>query len=335
MTKPNLLLPRSWHILLWIVVATAANAQQPPTLLYVDVENGVSYVQDVTDQSTVARSAGPLTAAPPLNFSQWVTLADISAVNDAPAKGVLVLRTQNVRLTPTPTPGMSIGDVVRQAHAQFSWEFLQPDGTPIGSIYCVALSGGIPAPGSPLAAAQGSGVIVGGTGAFLGARGTINAVKSFPTRTTSQGEDPSMRRTNGGGTGRFVLRIIPMFRPEIIVTSSGSAIVHSGDFSPVTTAKPAKAGEILTLFATGLGPTRPGVDPGQPFPATGSQLVNSPVEVLVNGSPVQALYAGGYPGAIDGYQVNFRLPDSTAPGVGAIALRVAWISGAEVKIPVQ
>jgi uncharacterized protein (TIGR03437 family) len=315
-----------------LVVATAANAQQPPTLLYVDVENWVGYAQDVTDQSKVATSAGPLSAAPPVNFSQWLMLADISAVNDTPAKGVLVLRTQNVRLSPTPTPGMSIGDVVRQAHAEFSWEFLQPDGTPIGSIYCEALSGGIPAPGSPLAATQGSGVIVGGTGAFLGARGTINAIKSS-TRSASQGEDPSMRRSNGGGAGRFVLQIMPMFRPEIIATSSGPAVMHSGDFSPVTTAKPAKAGEILTLFATGLGPTRPGVDPGQPFPAP--QVVNSPVEVLVNGTAVQALYAGGYPGAIDGYQVNFRLPDSTAPGVGAIALKVAWISGAEIKIRVQ
>jgi len=334
MTKQNSLFPRPWHFLLWIVVATAANAQQSPTLLYVDVENWVSYAQDVTDLSKVAGSVGPLTAAPPLNFSQWVTLADISAVNDTPAKGVMVLRTQNVRLTPTPTPGMSIGDVVRQAHAEFIWEFLQPDGTPIGSIYCMALSGGNPAPGSPLVAAQGNGAIVGGTGAFLGARGTINSVKSS-LRSASQAEDPSMRRTNGGGAGRFVLQIIPMLQPEIVATGSGPAIVHSGDFSPVTAGKPAKAGEMLTLFATGLGPTRPGVDPGQPFPATGSQLVNSPVEVLVNGTPVKALYAGGYPGAIDGYQVNFRLPDSTAPGVGAIALRVAWISGAEVKIRVQ
>jgi uncharacterized protein (TIGR03437 family) len=41
---------------------------------------------------------------------------------------------------------------------------------------------------------------------------------------------------------------------------------HASDNTLVTRAKPAKAGEILTLFASGLGPTKPGVDLGEPFP---------------------------------------------------------------------
>ena len=85
--------------------------------------------------------------------------------------------------------------------------------------------------------------------------------------------------------------------------------IHASDGSLVSAAKPAKAGEILSLFASGLGPTRPGVDPGQPFPAAPLQVVNSPVQVLVNGNSADVLYAGGYPGAVDGYQVNFRMPD--------------------------
>lgn len=335
MTKSNVSIRRRGRFLCALILAAGAQAQQIPTILNVDVENWVQYGYDVTDLSKLAASPGPLTATPPLNFSTWVTIADVTAINDSPAKGVLVLRTQNVRLTPTPIPGQSIADIVRQAHAEFSWEFLQPDGTQIGSIYCVGLSGGTAAPGSPLAAAQGSGAIVGGTGAFIGARGTCNSVQSPPTRTTSQAEDPAMRRTNGGGKGRFVLQIIPMFRPEVITTGSGPAIAHSSDFSQVTAAKPAKAGEILTLYATGLGPTRPGINPGQPFPMTGLQVVNSPAQVMVNGTPVPVLYAAGYPGAVDGYQVNFRLPEGTAPGVAAIALKAAWISGSEVKIPVQ
>jgi hypothetical protein len=46
-------------------------------------------------------------------------------------------------------------------------------------------------------------------------------------------------------------------------------------------------------------PTRPGVDPGQPFPASPLQVINSPVQVLVNGNPGEFLYAGGYSGAVD------------------------------------
>jgi len=126
-----------------------------------------------------------------------------------------------------------------------------------------------------------------------------------------------------------------MARPEIFNTSNGPAVVHAIDFSPVTAAKPAHAGELLTVIASGLGPTRPGVDPGQPFPVSPLQTVNSPVEANVNGSPAEVLYAGGYPGAVDRYQVNMRVPDGTAPGMATLQLTAGYIPGPLVNIPVQ
>jgi uncharacterized protein (TIGR03437 family) len=47
------------------------------------------------------------------------------------------------------------------------------------------------------------------------------------------------------------------------------------------------------------------------------------------------LYAGGYPGAVDGYQVNFRVPDGIATGLASLQLTSAWIAGSEVKIAIQ
>lgn len=95
-----------------------------------------------------------------------------------------------------------------------------------------------------------------------------------------------------GGTGAFLgVRGL---------TLTGPAVTHASDFSLVTASKPATAGEILSLFATGLGPTRPAVDLGSPFPATPLAVVNSPVEVTVNGKPAEVLAAVGYPGAVDG-----------------------------------
>ena len=67
---------------------------------------------------------------------------------------------------------------------------------------------------------------------------------------------------------------------------------------PVTTERPARAGEILSLFASGLGPTRLDVNPGSPFPANPLAAVNSPVEVTVNGKPAEVLAAVGYPGTV-------------------------------------
>jgi uncharacterized protein (TIGR03437 family) len=111
-----------------------------------------------------------------------------------------------------------------------------------------------------------------------------------------------------------VLHLIPKTLPEIAVTAAGRAVVHSSDNMLVSAAKPARAGEILTSYATGLGPTRPGVDPGNAFPLSGLQVVNSPIQILLNGRPASVLYAGGYPGAVNGYQVNFLLPDDASPG---------------------
>jgi uncharacterized protein (TIGR03437 family) len=129
--------------------------------------------------------------------------------------------------------------------------------------------------------------------------------------------------------------IIPMAWPTIVATPNGPAITHSGDFSLVSTSKPAAAGEILSLFATGLGATRASLLPGQPFPSSPLAVVNSPVEVTVNGKSAEVLDAVGYPGSVDGYQVNFRVPPDTTTGTASIQVSAAWVPGVPVSIPVQ
>jgi uncharacterized protein (TIGR03437 family) len=79
----------------------------------------------------------------------------------------------------------------------------------------------------------------------------------------------------------------------------------------------------------------PGIDPGQPFPSSPLAVVNSPVEVTVNGKAAEVLAAVGYLGAVDGYQVNFQVPAGTAKGSASIQVSTAWILGAAVSIPVQ
>ena len=133
----------------------------------------------------------------------------------------------------------------------------------------------------------------------------------------------------------MVLTIIPSSSPQVIVTPNGPAIAHSSDFTLVSASKPAVPGEILSLFASGLGPTRPAVDPGQPFPISPLAAVNSPVTVMVNGEPAEVLASVGYPGAVDAYQVNFRVPPGTAKGTAVVQVSVAWIPGSSVNIMVQ
>jgi uncharacterized protein (TIGR03437 family) len=69
------------------------------------------------------------------------------------------------------------------------------------------------------------------------------------------------------------------------IYAAGGAIVHSSDFPVVSASKPATGGEILSLFATDVGPTGTSLTPGQPFPSSPLAAVNSPVDVTVNGNP--------------------------------------------------
>ena len=309
----------------------------PPTILVIDVENQVVYNQDVFDVSKFATDPNITTRVLGRNFAQFSFLGDIVAVNGQPVKGTHFGAQQAATLRTAPTPGQGIGDTGRDVMGYRFFDILNLDGTLIGSIVTLGAQGGPAPPGAPLAMTGNAGAIVGGTGAFLGVRGQAGQPQPNPiaARFASITEDPANRRTNGGGRVRVVLQVIPMFRPEIVVTPGGPAVTHSSDFSLVTASKPAAAGETLSAFVTGLGPTRPGVDPGKPFPASPPAVVNSPVEVTVNGRPAEVLAAVGYPGAVDSYQVNFRVPSETARGTATVQVTAAWIAGPEVRIAVQ
>ena len=312
----------------------------PATILDIELDNYVVYFNDVSDYSRLATDPNRTTVSQPRNFSHAIGIADIVSVNGKPAKGVMSEQRTQFNLRVNPTGGQAIADFERNNRLERYYEILKPDGMQIGSIMAVGNGGGAPPPGAPLAASSDANhVITGGSGAFLGARGQgssppANAALPDP-RNASMTENPANRRINGGGRRHFILHVIPMSRPEVVITATGPAVAHANDFSLVTSARPARASEVLSFFATGLGPTLPGVDPGKPFPANPLARVNSPVEVTVNGAPAEVLDAVGFPGAVDGYQVNFRLPSGMTPGPARLQVSTAWIAGPEVTIPVQ
>ncbi len=307
----------------------------PAAILEIDVENFVSYRGDVSDLSRLATDPNITTPVLPRNFEEQQLIADIVAINGQPSRGTMLINLRVFNLVTAPNPGQAVADTVRNGTSIQTFEILKPDGTSIGSIFVTGLAIGPRVPGAPLSVTQGNNAIVGGTGAFLGARGQSGAAVTVPARQASQAEDPSNRRRHGGGRVRFVLHVIPLTRPEIAQTLTGPAVAHSSDFALVTASRPAAPGEVLSLFATALGPTRPDVDPGKPFPASPLAVVNSPVELTVNGRPAEVLAEVGLPGAVDGYQVNFRVPPDTARGTATIQVTVAWIAGPGVRIAVQ
>jgi len=93
----------------------------------------------------------------------------------------------------------------------------------------------------------------------------------------------------------------------------------------VTPDAPAKPGDTLVLYATGLGATYPAMTTGD-APQTAAPIVNpAALSVLLNGAAIDASlikYAGVTPGWPGLYQVNFALPGN-APKDPEIRLSLA------------
>ncbi len=328
-----------------VACAAALLAQTPPvTILEIETDNVVSYVHDVADRAKIATVPGvvPVPAESQRVFNSVVTFGDIVAVNGKPARGSWAMRILMLYCGTTYTPGRMIADISCGCAHDEHFAIQQADGSPVGSIMTMGYGGGPPAPGAPTLVTAANTTVVGGTGAFLGARGQAGwapyatGVSMF--RTASMLEDPANRRANGGGRVRNIVHLIPMIRPEVLTGATGPAIYHADDFSPVTAEKPARAGELLVVSAANLGPVRPNLDPGKPFPAWAAgkeHLVNSPVEVTVNGKAAAVTNAIGWPGMNNVYRVDFRVPEGAVAGAATLGLSVAWINGPEVKIPVR
>jgi hypothetical protein len=321
-------------IVLFAATCKFAHGQSPlQTTLVIDLQNVVEYQDDRGDPSRFASNPSLTPASTFRNFGVTTLLGDIVAINGQPAKGIYVGRSRSLVISAAPNPGGAIGDITRTALREHVFEILTSDAREVGTIMCLGFSGGPPPAGVP-STDRANWAIVGGTGAFLGARGTVAGTGGIG-RAASMTEDPANRRINGGTALKFLIHVIPMSVPQIVTTAAGPAVAHSGDFTLVSALKPAAPGEVLSLFATGLGPTVPAVDPGLPFPSDPAAAVNSPVVLTVNGEPADVLAAVGYPGSADGYQVNFRVPPDTAKGMATVQISAAWIAGAPVDIPVQ
>jgi uncharacterized protein (TIGR03437 family) len=99
--------------------------------------------------------------------------------------------------------------------------------------------------------------------------------------------------------------------PAMFPLDASNVLATHGNGPVVTPASPAQPGEIVILWATGLGFTVPALAPGE-IPAAAAWLADLPdFEVQLNGvavDPHSIQYAGVAPGFAGLYQINVQLP---------------------------
>jgi len=98
------------------------------------------------------------------------------------------------------------------------------------------------------------------------------------------------------------------------------AILHQDGVTPVTASNPATAGEVVVMYATGLGAVQPAVPTGTA--ADGSATVAANVSVTIGGAPAEVQFAGLAPGFVGLYQINVKVPSGVTPGDAAVVLSV-------------
>jgi uncharacterized protein (TIGR03437 family) len=100
--------------------------------------------------------------------------------------------------------------------------------------------------------------------------------------------------------------------PAMYQLDENTVIATRPDGSLIDQEKPATAGEVIVLYATGLGPTEPEAIYGA-LPARAAPIKRiSEFQVFLNDAAVESsrvLYAGVTPGYAGLYQVNLRLPE--------------------------
>ena len=146
--------------------------------------------------------------------------------------------------------------------------------------------------------------------------------------------------TNGGGTSPAQSATTAPYAPGVFtyartVTAVDPIIAHL-DNSLVTPDKPANPGEILIVYATGVGnlnhmPVTGAASPASPL----SAAVDLP-SVTVGSATASASFAGLTPGMVGLVQINTQLP-STYPAVSSLPLVVSFAGAASpaVNLAVQ
>jgi uncharacterized protein (TIGR03437 family) len=148
--------------------------------------------------------------------------------------------------------------------------------------------------------------------------GTANPQQSSPQTVTAQSASPEFFYFLTSSSGQ---------NPIAAVDASTGVYIGTAGLLPSGTFAPAKAGDIVTLYATGLGLTNPAYAAGQ-LPTAATSIAGT-IQVTVGPTTLAAsdvLYAGVAPGAAGLYQINLHLPASIPSGNQPVKITVNGIA---------
>ncbi len=150
------------------------------------------------------------------------------------------------------------------------------------------------------------------SGLFFVSPGQINFLIPYEVEATSV----TVFVERQGITGPVVTIPLAPVSPGFFQWNGNFAVAQHADGSLISPAAPAQGGEIVVLYAAGLGHTIPDVPPGYIVSTATWILAAAQLQILIDGEQCAAgsiLYAGLTPGFAGLYQINLRLPADLPP----------------------
>ena len=151
----------------------------------------------------------------------------------------------------------------------------------------------------------------------------------------ASGPNATIAVSNGSTVGASISVAVLAAQPGIFNYSAGGstfgAILHA-NFRLANTADPAKPGETVLIYCTGLGAVSS--PPADGEPGKGQPTVATPT-VTIGGTKATVSFSGLAPGFVGLYQINVEVPDGLAAGNQPVVVEVAGAFSNSVLLPVE
>ena len=166
---------------------------------------------------------------------------------------------------------------------------------------------------------------------YFADNGQVNAVVPFLSDQSLNAGLPLVVQRNGTIAPPLNVNLV-QFQPGIFSTNqAGSAqgVIVNAENQLVDANHPAKPGDAIVIYCTGLGPVTNPPLPGHRA-GLGSVTINTP-RVYIDGVPSQVVYTGLSPGSVQLYQVNAIVPAGIHSGPIGVYLVMSDAPSTPVK----
>jgi uncharacterized protein (TIGR03437 family) len=161
----------------------------------------------------------------------------------------------------------------------------------------------------------------------------ISAIVPYAT----SGSYAKIQVINNGTASNIVTLFNRVCSPGVFAvpaTGSGYGAILHANFEPVSADSPAKQGEVVLIYLTGLGAVTPAIGDGDAGPLSPLSTTVAPTTVYFGPSFGTVQYSGLAPGAVGLYQLNVEIPPNAPTGDVSLDISAPGCEASQVRIPI-